>query len=99
MRCVDDIVTSTPVSFELGQNYPNPFNPETVISYTLPVTGEVTIIVYNTLGQKIATLVEGIQETGTHRITFKADKLPSGVYFYRMASGGVSLVKKMVVMR
>jgi len=73
-----------PASIELAQNYPNPFNPSTTIRYTLPRRSQVTLTMYSTLGQKVATLVNGEVEAGYHEVAFNAADLASGVYFYRM---------------
>lgn len=101
------VETGLPTEFALGQNYPNPFsagangNPGTVVRYALPAAGEVSIKVYNSLGQEVLTLVDGVKEAGNHSISFDAAtyKLTSGVYFYRLSAGGVSITKKMVLMR
>ncbi|MCL4548570.1 MAG: T9SS type A sorting domain-containing protein [Bacteroidetes bacterium] len=97
--------------FSLDQNYPNPFNPETVISYSLPNAGYVTLKVYDVLGKEIATLVDEYQQAGVHNSKFLASrdasrsgsimnyKLSSGVYFYRISEDGFSIVKKMVLMK
>ncbi len=78
-----------PSSFALHQNYPNPFNPSTVIRYSLPVTGSVTLSVYNLLGQEVATLLNHEEmEEGEYEIPFDAINLPSGVYFYRISVVG-----------
>jgi hypothetical protein len=89
---------AVPQQFVLYQNYPNPFNPTTVISYQLPTAGHVTLRVYNTLGQEVVTLVEGIQEAGLKSVTFDASRLPSGVY-YRLSVGSSSLQKKMTLVK
>lgn len=88
-----------PSAFNLDQNYPNPFNPETVIGYSLPVAGEVSLTVYNAMGEKIAALVEGVQEAGNHQVSFKADNLPGGVYFYRMVSDKFTTTRKMLLIK
>ena len=85
--------------FELSQNYPNPFNPSTQIAYTLPAAAEVELSVYNLAGQLVSTLVAGRQSAGTHEVSFAADNLPSGVYFYRLHSGAVELTQKMILLR
>jgi antitoxin component YwqK of YwqJK toxin-antitoxin module len=90
---------STPRDFYLSQNYPNPFNPTTVINYQLPVTGDVTLKVYDVLGREVRTLVDGRQTAGSHSIGFSADKLPSGVYFYSITAGAFHQVRKMVLMK
>ncbi|MEX1274693.1 MAG: CHRD domain-containing protein [Bacteroidota bacterium] len=89
-----------PEEFMLDQNYPNPFNPATTISYRLARSGAVTIAVYNTLGQLVATLVDGVQEAGVQNITFEAGSLPSGVYLYRLTAGGTTVqAKKMMLVK
>lgn len=93
---VDDR-TMTPSEFELRQNYPNPFNPRTMISYYLPVPASVTLTVYNTLGQKITTLVNAPQRSGEHYVEFDASALVSGVYYYTVNAGRFSATKKMIV--
>jgi aminopeptidase N len=74
----------TPMEFSLFQNYPNPFNPTTTLSIQLPAVSEVTLKIYNTLGQEVATLLNNEEmEKGKHEVQFDANNLTSGVYFYR----------------
>ena len=88
-----------PNAFSLSQNYPNPFNPSTIIKYSVRISGVVTLKVYNSLGQEIATLVNQEQNAGNYNITFDASKLASGVYMYRIQSGDFSLTKKMTLLK
>jgi hypothetical protein len=77
-------VNTLPKVFKLYQNYPNPFNPSTVISWQLTKPGKVSLIIYNTLGQKLQEPVNEEQASGEHKITFNAKNYPSGIYFYRL---------------
>jgi hypothetical protein len=88
-----------PDKFDLSQNYPNPFNPSTKITYQLPAAGHVTLKIFDSLGRELATLVNENLAAGYYDATFNADKLPSGIYFYRLAAGGYVSVKKMVLMK
>ncbi len=88
---------TTPKNHALLQNYPNPFNPSTTIRYGLPSRSHVTLTVFNTLGQQVATLVQGEQEAGFHEAVFDASVLASGVYVYRLQSGETILSRKMVL--
>ena len=99
-----------PTTFSLSQNYPNPFNPTTVISYHLPAEASakaglsavsvVTLKVYDILGREVATLVNGELAAGSYKTTFDASHLSSGVYLYRLASDGVIIgTKKMLLVR
>ena len=93
-----------PNAFELGQNYPNPFNPTTTIEYRMAETAHATIKVYNMLGQVVKTLVNGTVPVGTHRIEWDATDdsgtaVSTGVYMYRMESGGVSAARTLVLMK
>jgi hypothetical protein len=90
-------VDSTPGNFTLSQNYPNPFNPSTEITFTLPQASQVSLRVFNLLGQEVATLVDEFRSAGTHRATFDASSLPSGMYIYRLESGANSVSKKMML--
>jgi len=76
--------------FALEQNYPNPFNPTTSIPYQLKERAKVTLDIYNTLGQKVATVVDAVQERGNYAANFNAASLASGMYFYRLTAQGAS---------
>ena len=88
-----------PAVFSLAQNFPNPFNPETVIRYSIPSTSEVTLAIYNTLGERVAVLVSGVQGRGSHDVRFDGSSLASGVYFYRLQSAGVVETKKLSLIK
>lgn len=85
--------------FKLNQNFPNPFNPTTTISFTVPKRSDVSLKVYNIIGQEIATLVNGEKNTGTYSINFNAEELPSGIYFYKITAGEFSSVRKMMLLK
>jgi hypothetical protein len=95
----ENIEIGLPNNFELAQNYPNPFNPNTVISYRLQVSGDVTLKVFDVLGNEVATLVDGIKETGYHSVEFNAANFSSGVYFYKLQAGSFTETKKMMLIR
>jgi hypothetical protein len=86
-------------AFKLAQNYPNPFNPATRIRYAIPTRTQVTLKVYNVLGQEVATLVNEVQEQGNYVALFEANQLASGVYFYKLEAGKFSTTKKMLLMK
>jgi hypothetical protein len=104
-RALAEIVTDArsagplPVRAALEQNYPNPFNPSTTIRYSLPDRSDVMLTVSNTLGQQVAVLVNGIQNTGNHEVRFDGSGLASGVYFYRLRAGSLVQTKKFVILR
>jgi photosystem II stability/assembly factor-like uncharacterized protein len=85
-----------PRHYSLDQNYPNPFNPSTTITYSIPQSGHVTLKVYNTLGQEIATLVDQDQDAGDYNVEFFPNTKASGAYLYRLEAGGLVEVKKLV---
>ena len=86
-------------ALRLDQNYPNPFNPTTTISYNLEKTSQVNLEVFDLMGKRVATLVNGLQNAGEQAITFEASSLSSGIYIYRLTAGGSSLIKKMVLLK
>ena len=90
---------TAPAKFALAQNYPNPFNPATRIDFSLPSNGNVKLTVYNILGQQVAVLINGFMQSGSHSVDFNATDLNSGLYFYKLESNGVSLVKKMMLLK
>ena len=85
--------------FNLYQNYPNPFNPETKIEFSLKTSGKIKLLVYDVLGNKIATLIDGFEQSGLHSINFNASVLSSGVYFYKLFSKDFTVTKKMILLR
>lgn len=85
--------------FRLSQNFPNPFNPSTRIAFTLPQSNHVTLKVYNTAGQEVASLINGELNGGSHTVKFDAGNLASGTYFYQLRSGENTSVQKMVLVK
>jgi len=96
---VKDNTPSLPTAYSLEQNFPNPFNPSTKINFSLPVEGFVTLDVYNSIGQKVATLVNETKTAGTYAVDFDASDLTSGIYFYKISSGNFSETKKMILLK
>ena len=96
---VDDQSNLIVTGFVLNQNYPNPFNPSTLIKYQIPVSDNVTIKVYDVLGNEITTLVNEFKPAGSYSISFNGSKLASGVYFYRLQTSGFNEIKKMVYLK
>lgn len=90
---------SQPIAFTLRQNYPNPFNPSTNIGFNVPVRSRVKIVVYNVLGQAVATLVDQTEAPGFHTIRFDGSRLPSGVYLCALRGEGSVQVSKMVLIK
>lgn len=91
--------STIPKSSELNQNFPNPFNPVTSISYYLSASTHVSLKVFNTLGQVVATPVDRVENVGNHVVRFDASRLASGLYFYRLQTGLYTAVKKMMLIK
>ena len=89
----------TPKTFTLEQNYPNPFNPTTTIQFSLNTASPVKLTVFDILGQEVATLVNEYKSVGSHKIQWRANTMPSGVYYYRLEADGFSKTHKMVLMK
>lgn len=90
---------ATPASFALHQNYPNPFNPSTTIRCAVPHQSHVELTVFNNLGQRVATLVNGEVEAGYHEMQFASGGLSTGVYFYRLRAGAYVQTRSMPLIR
>ena len=94
---VDNII---PVSYSVSQNFPNPFNPSTIIKYQLPQNSFVSLKVYNSLGQEVATLVNDMVNAGSHEVQFNASNISSGVYYYVINAGNNFVqTKKMILIK
>lgn len=90
---------AAPTTFGLMQNYPNPFNPNTNIQFQIPKDGHVTLSVFNTLGQPVATLMDQFMKSGTHQVTFDATHFPSGIYCCRLQAENFTQMKKMMLLK
>jgi hypothetical protein len=94
-----EAVIQVPNEYSLMQNYPNPFNPSTVINYSIPQDGKVTLKVFDITGKEAAELVNENQKAGTYSVNFDASRLSSGVYFYSLGSGSFTAVKKLMLIK
>jgi cytochrome c peroxidase len=94
-----DLIVESTTNLVLLQNVPNPFNPTTVISFNLPEANNVTLKVYNAIGQEVTTLLDRYEEPGLKSVTFNAEKLSSGMYFYRLQFGKTMLQNKMLLLK
>ena len=94
-----NVDVNAPVTFSLEQNYPNPFNPSTSIKYSVAQDGFVNVSVFNLIGEKVATLVNGNVKAGSYDVNFNASSLSSGVYFYSIEAGDFKSVRKMMLMK
>jgi alpha-N-arabinofuranosidase len=83
----------------LGQNYPNPFNPTTTIPYTLPSATNVKIEVFNVMGQRVTTLLDRRQQAGHHSVSWNAENMSSGVYYYKLTTGGETRIQSMTLVK
>ena len=88
-----------PDEYELSQNYPNPFNPVTVIRYSIPKAEEVSLVVYNLIGEEIARLMDERKPAGSYTIKWDASNFASGIYFYRLQAGDFVQTRKMVLLK
>lgn len=95
----EDDEISTPNRFSLDQNYPNPFNPTTEINFSLDQAAPTLLVVYNMLGQKVATLLNERLSAGEHKVNFDAGNLSSGIYIYRLQSANQKLTKRMTLVK
>jgi parallel beta-helix repeat protein len=98
-KAVDETAFNLPSHYALLQSYPNPFNAATTIHYQLPADTEVKLEVYNTLGQKVATLVDSKQQSGYRSVTWDASEVSSGVYFYKVTAGDYTEIKRMMLVK
>jgi len=96
---VKELPNAVPSDFSLNQNYPNPFNPTTNIRFSLPEANQVTLKVYDMLGQEVATLVNEFMNAGSFEVTFDASNLSNGVYMYSIKTDNFTATKKMILMK
>jgi hypothetical protein len=88
-----------PAEFELYQNYPNPFNPTSKIKFGLPESGKILLEIYNTLGERVATLIDREMSAGYHEVEWNASGFTSGIYLYKITTQDYAAVKKMMLLR
>jgi len=85
--------------FDMKQNYPNPFNPSTTIEYQIPRSSHVSLVVYDVLGNQVATVVNEIKPAGNYSVNFTATNLASGIYFYKIKAGNYVQTKKLIILK
>ncbi len=88
---------AAPLQLALRQNYPNPFNPSTAITFTLPKQAKATLKVYNLLGKEVTTLTNDVYSAGTHTVNWNASGIATGIYLYRLETGGTVLTRRMAL--
>ncbi|MGE5810545.1 MAG: endo-1,4-beta-xylanase [Ignavibacteria bacterium] len=96
---VESFAGSNVKSYSLSQNYPNPFNPSTIIKYSIPQNGYISLKVFDLQGEEVATLSEGVRQAGSYSVTFDASGLANGVYLYQLKSNGFMETKKLLLLK
>lgn len=96
---VENPSSNVPSNYSLEQNYPNPFNPTTTINFSLPKASDVTLKVYDALGNEVMSLVSGFKNEGTHSVLLDASSLSSGIYFYKLQAGSFTATKKLTLVK
>ena len=98
---ITDIQNSSviPEDFSLSQSYPNPFNAAATIEFSIPVSEDVRLEIFNLLGQKVETIVDSKLNAGIHSVSWNADGCPSGVYFYKLTAGGFQETRRMTLLK
>ena len=99
LNAVRQIPNAVPTKFDLSQNYPNPFNPSTTVKVSLTNSGEMSLIVYNVLGQVVQVVGQGHRSAGEYVYSISMDKFASGIYFYTLRQGTNSVTKKMLLLK
>jgi len=94
-----DLNLNIPDGYSLEQNYPNPFNPSTIIRFSIPEESNVSIVVFNSLGEEVRTLVNEKFTSGSYEVEFDASGLPSGIYLYKINAGSFVETKKMILLK
>jgi photosystem II stability/assembly factor-like uncharacterized protein len=95
----EEQIDEVPTQYLLLQNYPNPFNSSSVIKYSIPKSSQVSLKIFNTLGEELETLVNEEKAAGTYELNWNAANLPSGVYFYRLQAGSFVQTRKMILLK
>jgi hypothetical protein len=93
------VEVTTPEVFDLAQNYPNPFNPATKIDYSIADVTNVELVIFNSIGEEVAVMVNEVQQPGRYTVNFDAASLSSGVYFYKLVAGDFVSIKKMILIK
>ncbi len=96
---INPISTEVPSNYSLHQNYPNPFNPTTKISFDIPASADVNLTVYNSLGKEVQTLVNENLKAGKYEVSFNANNLSSGIYYYRLSAGKFNISRVMTLIK
>ena len=86
-------------NFRIINTYPNPFNQSSIVNFKCSISGNVSIVVYDLLGREVKTLVNEYKQPGTYQVSFNAEGLSSGIYFYKLIAGDFSETKKMILIR
>lgn len=96
---INQLTTELPEKYYLYQNYPNPFNPTTNIKFDLKNSGNVKIVIYNTLGREVMTLFNDFLHQGSYEVDFNGEELSSGIYYYKIVTSDFTDVKKMLLVK
>jgi len=96
---VEEFTSTLPTDYSLSQNYPNPFNPTTVINFSIPKAGNVSVKVFDALGREVSTLVDKKMQAGEHSVNWNANNVAAGIYFYNIKVNDFVATKKMVLLK